>query len=106
MPTLAAATAVTRLRVTPWKEAIPAGSAPSAAKAPRSMWPLHQPIASGTTTPTATRAARQGAMLRQRNGPSLSSVRHRDLRVGHGPPFMWRKVARTGARLAPLAGAA
>jgi hypothetical protein len=92
--------------VTPWNEAIPAGSAPSAANAPKSKWPVHHPIASGTTTPAATRAARHGAIARQRNGPSLSSVRHRELRVGHGPPFMWRKVARAGATLAPLAGAA
>src|SRR2546427_5481688 len=41
MPILAAATAATRLRLTPWNEAKPAGSAPSAAKAPCSMWPAH-----------------------------------------------------------------
>ncbi len=59
---------------------------------------------SGTTTPAATRAARHGATLRQRNGPSLSSIRHCEpligqaprLRVSHRgrrPPFMRGKVA-------------
>jgi hypothetical protein len=70
------------------------------------MWPLHQPIASGTMTPAATRAARQGATLRQRNGPSRSNMRHRELLAGQRPRSIWRKVARAATMLAALAGAA
>src|SRR5262245_55209656 len=39
MPRLATTTAARRLRVTPWNDAKPAGSAPRAAKAPESRWP-------------------------------------------------------------------
>src|SRR5712692_2002367 len=76
MPMLAAPTAAMRLRLTPWKDAKPAGSAPSAAKPPSSRWPLAQPRASGTTTPTATRAACQGAKSSQWTGPSCTSCFH------------------------------
>ena len=62
MPALATATAVTLVRVTPWNDAIPAGSAPSDAKAPSSACPLAAPAASGSTTPAATRSVRPVTM--------------------------------------------
>src|SRR6266446_1715940 len=80
MPILAAATAATRLRLAPWNEAKPAGSAPSAAKAPCSMWPLIQPRVSGVSTPAAARAARHGATAPQWKGPSWTSRLHRNPR--------------------------
>ena len=67
------------MRVTPWNDAIPAGSAPSDAKAPSSACPLAAPAASGSTTPAATRSVRPVTMYFQPAGPARSASRHPNL---------------------------